>query len=111
MILAEISMLIEYKIVHQLSDSADRLLLNASCCRAFEVVKGENEKINVKRLPKKPAPPRFGRKLTAKQKELATHICVDCGWIYCEVRRVLGYGDALVRLHVCVGMFTAAWML
>jgi len=51
---------------------------------AFEVVKGENEKINVKRLPKKPAPPRFGRKLTAKQKELATHICVDCGWIYCE---------------------------
>lgn len=47
-------------------------------------VKGENEKVNVKRLPKKAAPPRFGRKLTARQKELATHICVDCGWIYCE---------------------------
>lgn len=51
---------------------------------AFVYVKGENEKINVKRLPKKPAPPRFGRKLTAKQRELATHICVDCGWVYCE---------------------------
>ena len=38
----------------------------------------------VKRLPKKPAPKRFGRKLTAAQKELATHICVDCGWIYAQ---------------------------
>lgn len=47
-------------------------------------VKGENTNVNVKRLPKKPAPPRFGRKLTAAQKALATHICVDCGWIYCE---------------------------
>lgn len=47
-------------------------------------VKGANEKVNVKRLPKKAAPPRFGRKLTAKQRELATHICVDCGYIYCE---------------------------
>jgi hypothetical protein len=46
--------------------------------RCFEVVRGANESINVKRLPKKPAPPRFGRKLTAKQQELATHICVDC---------------------------------
>ncbi|GBF90095.1 hypothetical protein Rsub_02803 [Raphidocelis subcapitata] len=47
-------------------------------------VKGANEKVNVKRLPKKAAPPRFGRKLTAKQRELATHICVDCGYIYCD---------------------------
>lgn len=39
-------------------------------------VRGENDKINVKRLPKKPAPPRFGRKLTARQRELASHICV-----------------------------------
>lgn len=39
-------------------------------------VRGENDKINVKRLPKKAAPPRFGRKLTPRQKELATHICV-----------------------------------
>lgn len=51
---------------------------------AFVYVKGENDRINVKRLPKKPAPPRFGRKLTAKQRELATHICVDCGYIYCD---------------------------
>lgn len=50
----------------------------------FVYVKGDNEKINVKRLPKRPAPPRFGRKLTARQKELATHVCVDCGWVYCE---------------------------
>eukprot|EP00879_Flechtneria_rotunda_P005359 GHRR01005646.1.p1 GENE.GHRR01005646.1~~GHRR01005646.1.p1 ORF type:complete len:210 (+),score=72.94 GHRR01005646.1:248-877(+) len=47
-------------------------------------VRGANENINVKRLPKKPAPPRFGKKLTARQRELATHICVDCGWVYCE---------------------------
>jgi hypothetical protein len=50
----------------------------------FVYVKGANEKVNVKRLPKKPAPPRFGRKLTSKQLELATHICVDCGYVYCE---------------------------
>lgn len=47
-------------------------------------VRGENSDINVKRLPKKPAPSRFGRKLTATQKERATHICVDCGYIYCD---------------------------
>lgn len=46
-------------------------------------VKGENKEVQVKRLPKRPTPPRFGRKLTAAQRELATHICVDCGWIYC----------------------------
>jgi rubredoxin len=51
---------------------------------AFVLVRGENDKVNVKRLPKRPAPPRFGRKLTARQRELASHICVDCGWIYCE---------------------------
>jgi hypothetical protein len=38
-------------------------------------VKGANTSVNVKRLPKKDAPPRFGRKLTAKQLELASHIC------------------------------------
>jgi hypothetical protein len=47
-------------------------------------VKGENTTVNVKRLPKKSAPPRFGRKLTAGQQELASHICVDCGYIYCD---------------------------
>ncbi|GMH36572.1 hypothetical protein BSKO_04440 [Bryopsis sp. KO-2023] len=47
-------------------------------------VKGENSAINVKRLPKRPAPPKFGRKLTARQRELASHICVDCGYIYAD---------------------------
>ena len=41
--------------------------------------------INVKRLPKKPAPARFGKKqLTSGQLALASHVCVDCGWVYCE---------------------------
>ena len=40
------------------------------------------ENIDVKRLPKRPAPPRFGKKLSAAQKERATHICVDCGYVY-----------------------------
>merc|ERR1711977_755150 len=43
-------------------------------------VKGPNETVNVRSLSPKPAPKRFGRKLTSKQKELATHICIDCGW-------------------------------
>merc|ERR1712066_344893 len=47
-------------------------------------VKGTNDSINVKNLSPKPAPRRFGRKLTTEQKSLATHICIDCGWIYCE---------------------------
>ncbi|KAK8590128.1 hypothetical protein V6N13_088911 [Hibiscus sabdariffa] len=38
--------------------------------------------VDVKRLPKRPAPPRFGRKLTEAQKAKATHICLDCGYIY-----------------------------
>lgn len=38
--------------------------------------------VDVKRLPKRPAPPRFGRKLTEAQKAKATHICIDCGYIY-----------------------------
>jgi rubredoxin len=48
------------------------------------VVKGENTTIDVKKLPKKPAPARFGRKLTAVQKARATHLCIDCGYIYCD---------------------------
>jgi rubredoxin len=47
-------------------------------------VKGSNESVNVRNLSPKPAPRRFGRKLTSRQKELASHICIDCGWIYCE---------------------------
>ncbi|XP_057800706.1 uncharacterized protein LOC131016114 [Salvia miltiorrhiza] len=38
--------------------------------------------VDVKRLPKRPAPPAFGRKLTDSQKTRATHICLDCGYIY-----------------------------
>jgi rubredoxin len=69
---------------------ADKLSFTNSAVQAapspvtFVIVKGENTSVNVKRLPKKPAPPRFGRKLTAGQMALATHVCVDCGWIYCE---------------------------
>ncbi|KZV23889.1 hypothetical protein F511_23851 [Dorcoceras hygrometricum] len=49
-------------------------------------------KVDVKRLPKRPAPTTFGRKLTEAQKATkllnytiparATHICLDCGYIY-----------------------------
>lgn len=38
--------------------------------------------VDVKRLPKRPAPPRFGRKLSDSQKARATHICLDCGYVY-----------------------------
>jgi len=47
-------------------------------------VEGSNETVKVKSLAPKPAPRRFGRKLTSKQKALASQICIDCGWIYCE---------------------------
>lgn len=33
---------------------------------------------------KKPAPPKFGRKLNASQKATATHMCVDCGYVYTQ---------------------------
>ena len=58
-------------------------MLSTSRCKPLSVsqVRGESD-VNVKRLNKKPAPARFGRKLTAKQKEFATHICIDCGYIY-----------------------------
>ncbi|XP_044472344.1 uncharacterized protein LOC123200976 [Mangifera indica] len=38
--------------------------------------------VDVRRLTKRPAPPRFGKKLTEAQKARATHICLDCGYIY-----------------------------
>jgi ribosomal protein L32 len=50
----------------------------------FVLTRGENTSVNVKRLPKKPAPPRFGRKLTDGERNRATHICVDCGYVYTE---------------------------
>ncbi|KAM7255503.1 hypothetical protein ACFE04_008401 [Oxalis oulophora] len=48
----------------------------------YFVVSRGGADVNVKRLPKRPAPPRFGRKLTDSQKERATHLCLDCGYIY-----------------------------
>ncbi|DBB16917.1 TPA: hypothetical protein ACH3X3_014030 [Trebouxia sp. C0006] len=56
-------------------------LTRSALANAPSPVRGESP-VNVKRLQKKPAPARFGRKLTASQKELATHICIDCGYIY-----------------------------
>lgn len=47
-------------------------------------LQGPNVDYNIKRLPKKPAPARFGRRMSAAQKARATHICIDCGYIYCE---------------------------
>lgn len=38
--------------------------------------------VDVKKLTKRPAPPRFGRRLSETQKARATHICLDCGYIY-----------------------------
>merc|ERR1712217_619430 len=49
-------------------------------------VEGSNESVDVKNLSPKPSPRRFGRKLTDEQKDLATHICIDCGWVYCETK-------------------------
>ncbi len=69
---------------------ADKLGFTRSAIQAapspvtIVVVKGENTGVDVKRLPKKPAPQRFGRKLTAAQKTRATHLCIDCGYIYCD---------------------------
>jgi hypothetical protein len=51
------------------------------CCVATHAGKAADE-INVKRLKARPSPPRFGRKLTEAQKARATHICLDCGFIY-----------------------------
>ncbi|PQM41253.1 uncharacterized protein Pyn_13350 [Prunus yedoensis var. nudiflora] len=48
----------------------------------YFVVSRGGAPVDVKRLPKRPAPPRFGRKLTETQKARATHICIDCGFIY-----------------------------
>lgn len=50
---------------------------------AFVVVRGDKPgDYDIKRLNSRPAPKRFGRKLTAAQKSRATHICIDCGYIY-----------------------------
>ncbi|KAM7463582.1 hypothetical protein LguiA_031703 [Lonicera macranthoides] len=48
----------------------------------YFVVSRGGADVDVKRLPKRPAPPRFGRQLSEAQKARATHICLDCGFIY-----------------------------
>mmetsp|Transcript_5133 Transcript_5133/g.8923 ORF Transcript_5133/g.8923 Transcript_5133/m.8923 type:complete len:239 (-) Transcript_5133:153-869(-) len=49
----------------------------------FIVIRGADiGTVNVKRLPKRPAPEKFARKLTEAQKSRATHLCIDCGFIY-----------------------------
>ncbi|KAK9063112.1 hypothetical protein SSX86_016982 [Deinandra increscens subsp. villosa] len=53
-----------------------------ACPDAVYFVVSRGAEVEVKRLPKRPAPPRFGRKLTDAQKARATHICLDCGFIY-----------------------------
>ena len=51
----------------------------------FVVLRGAAaDSVNVKRLPKRPAPPKFGRKLSAAEKARASHICIDCGYIYTQ---------------------------
>lgn len=52
--------------------------------------------VDVKRLPKRPAPPRFGRKLTEAQKARATHICLDCGYIYTLSKPFEEQSDAFI---------------
>jgi len=48
----------------------------------FICTRGVKGEIDVKRLPKRNLPTRFGRKLSAAARKRATHICLDCGYIY-----------------------------
>lgn len=48
----------------------------------FVTLLSAGAEVDVKKLNKRPAPPRLGRKLTETQKARATHICLDCGFIY-----------------------------
>ncbi|XP_048598200.1 uncharacterized protein LOC106369837 [Brassica napus] len=65
---------------------ADKLRFTKTAIQAkpdsvyFVVSRGAE--VDVKKLNKRSAPPRFGRKLTETQKARATHICLDCGFIY-----------------------------
>lgn len=57
----------------------------------------------MKKLPKKPAPARFGRRLTAAQKARATHLCIDCGYVSVRGWAVLGV------FPVLGGFTTGSW--
>lgn len=69
---------------------ADKLGLTRTAIQAkpdsVYLVLARGGEVDTKRLPKRPAPPRFGRKLTDAQKERASHICLDCGFIYTLAR-------------------------
>jgi rubredoxin len=58
-----------------------RTALNAAPSPVTLIVNRGGKSVNIKRLPKRPAPKRFGRKLTTAQATVS-HICVDCGYIY-----------------------------
>ena len=48
-------------------------------------VQGENKDVNVKRLAKAPDPSSLRAQAHAHAEgDKATHICVDCGYIYCD---------------------------
>eukprot|EP00899_Mesostigma_viride_P027062 jgi/Mesvir1/7540/Mv19286-RA.1 len=59
-----------------------RTAVQAKSGSVYFVLERGDVTTNVKRLGKIPAPARFGRKLSAVQKARATHICLDCGFIY-----------------------------
>ncbi|GAQ79302.1 hypothetical protein KFL_000280070 [Klebsormidium nitens] len=66
---------------------ADKLGFTQTAIKAksdsvYFVVQRGGEPVNTKRLSTRKAPSRFGKQLTAAQKERATHICLDCGYIY-----------------------------
>ncbi|KAL5568164.1 hypothetical protein UlMin_024739, partial [Ulmus minor] len=65
----------------RISSALPKLLSKQSLTLSTSLLAGGAD-VDVKRLPKRPAPPRFGRKLTESQKARATHICLDCGYIY-----------------------------
>ena len=46
---------------------------------------------------KRPSPPKFGKKLTDNQRKLATHICVDCGYVYAQKKPF----DELPDSYIC----------
>ncbi|KAB5512264.1 hypothetical protein DKX38_029292 [Salix brachista] len=79
--------------------------------------------VDVKRLPKRPAPPRFGRKLTETQKACffsfffpsmsnlarATHICIDCGFIY-TLQKPFDDQARFINIYTKIYLFFSCFM-
>jgi rubredoxin len=68
---------------------SDKLSFTNSAIKAapspvYFVITDDPTSVDVKRLNARPPPKRFGKRLSQAQKELATHICLDCGYIYCD---------------------------